>query len=452
MKRDSDIHVTNDSSKSDSDSEIEEDPHSSVWKDALYLRVDPNEEKFKQDVSTALSLSEHSIAELRLFISLWIRDETDLCAESTMTTSFESILSKFPTISRLFIHAGFYYGNGLTGFKQASAETLFARGRLTTISSNILPLFAKHKIPLKTLCIGGYKSLDGDWGTYQGSEVTPSEVFDPELPSHAFEQLESFDIGISVPISQTNSSEEQDAEMTTQAHAIARFVGRLPALKDLSLRWDQPYHEHEQTPPLVQKEFPSRVLASLGRKCKLQRLRLRGFTAVTRAPMRSFLCQNAELEHIEIGSWSMVSGAWLSHLHYIKYSLATSKYATGAVKHSGDRPNPHYEITKWTPTGCVTVLSVGTNVADAEMERNEAIAPPTERCEGVDRVLNLLTTRRLVMFVDVAGDANGVPVSDAEAEADASAKKMRLNRLSTRRKKKKSGAQRKAASLKRKVG
>jgi hypothetical protein len=268
MKRDSYMHVT------DSDSETEEDhpkdPHSPVWKDALYLRIDPSEEEFRQDVSTAVTLSEHSVEELRLFIDPWIYAETDLCMESTMTAGFDSILSKCPTISRLFIHAGFYHGNGLDGFQQASAKTSFGKGRLTTISSNILPLFAKHKISLKTLCIGGYKCLDGGWGTYQGSEVIPSEVFDPKLPGHAFEELKSFDIGISLLISQTNSSEEQHAEMTTQAHALAQFIEKLPALRDLSIRWDQPYHEcKEQTPLLVRKEFPSRVLASLGRKCEL---------------------------------------------------------------------------------------------------------------------------------------------------------------------------------------
>jgi hypothetical protein len=201
MKRDSDIRVTDDCPESDGDSETEEgpdihprDPHSPVWEEALYLRIDLREEEFKQDVSTALSLSEQSIKELRLFIDVWIGAETDLCVESTMTTSLESILSKFPTISRLFIHTGFYYGNGLDGFHQASAPTPLGKGRLTTISSTILPLFAKHKISLKTLCIGGYKSLDGDWSTHQGSEVIPSKVFDPELPRHAFEQLESFEI------------------------------------------------------------------------------------------------------------------------------------------------------------------------------------------------------------------------------------------------------------------
>jgi hypothetical protein len=406
MKRNSDMYTTNDSLVSKSDSETEEDPdlpHNPVWKDALYLRIDPSEEEFTQDVNTAVSLSEHNVEELRLFINPWISVEKDLCMKSTIITSFESILSNFPTISRLFIHVGFYHGNGLIGFQQASAETSLGRGRLTAISSNILPLLAKHKISLKTLCIGGYECLDGGWGTYQGSEVIPSEVFNPEFPAHAFKQLESLDIGISLPISQRSSSEELHAKITTQAHALARFIEQLPALRDLSIRWDQPYHQCiEKTPLLIQRVFPSRFLASLGQKCELQRLRLRGFMAVSRALIHSFLCKNVELEHIEIGRWTVVSGTWRSRLHHIRYSPATSKSATGGVTYLRDRSDPHYEVTKWKPTGCVTTLKVGTDLADAEMELNEDIAPPTERSEGIDRVLSLLTDRNLVMFVDVA--------------------------------------------------
>ncbi|KAF2435316.1 hypothetical protein EJ08DRAFT_692581 [Tothia fuscella] len=387
MKRDSDIRVVDAYPDSDGDYKTEEDPD-----------IHPREE-FKKDISTALSLSEQSIKELRLFVDPWINAGTDLCVKSTITTSFESILSKFPTISRLFIHTGFYHGNGLDGFQQESAITQLGKGQLTTISSTILPLFAKHKISLRTLSFGRYYSLDRDWGTYKGSEVTPSSVFNPELPSHAFEQLESFDMGINLPIVQTNSSKEQCAEMTTQAHAIARFVGRLPALTELSLRWDLPYHK-EKIPPLVHEEFPSRVLASLGGICKLWRLRLRGFMAVTRASIHSFLLQNVELEHIEIGSWVQDSGALRSCLHYIRYSRATCKFAIGFTYYD-DRSDPLYEVTKWKPTGCVTVRTEGTDIIEAEMERSGNIDPPAERSEGVHRILSLLIDRRLIVFMDL---------------------------------------------------
>jgi hypothetical protein len=48
---------------------------------------------------------------------------------------------------------------------------------------------------------------------------------------------------------------------------------------------------------------------------------------------------------------------------------------------------------------------MGTDIAEAEMERNESIAPPIERSEGIDHALSLLT--KLVMFVDVTGDTAG---------------------------------------------
>jgi hypothetical protein len=98
----------------------------------------------------------------------------------------------------------------------------------------------------------------------------------------------------------------------------------------------------------------------------------------------------------------MVSGTWRSRLHHIRYSLATSKSAIGGVTYLRDRSDLYYKVTKWKPTRCVIVLKVGTDLADAEMELNKDIAPPTKRSKGIDRVLSLLTDRNLVIFVDVA--------------------------------------------------
>lgn len=412
-----------------------EPPHEPVRQDSLFLNLDAGE-GFELDVNTVLTSSpSQNIEELRLFLSPHLDwSNMDLYHyDSIVKSKVESILNKFPTISRLYIHVGVDRGDG---FEQGAMYCTFDKGRLTTITSLLLPLFQKQ--PLSTLSVGGYQVRDGTMGTYPGSEVVPAGFANIAEFGNALAHLETLDMGIG--FSTSGSATTQRNEAVTNADIFGDFMEKIPTLKDLSIRWDCPYGRDEvrsgrrvQIPVDLQLEFCSRLVQNLKTTRSLQRLFLRGFDHIYRDVMHSFLSQNEQLEKIEIGIWSCCYSYWniYAEVHHINYVSAVRKVDhTPYTDSVWGRKSGQYEVTRWKEGGFLTSYEMCSDDAEDTAALDGELTLPATSNGRAERVLDLLTDCKLVWLHDSgdlskrrvmnSGHIGNVALTDVDAKVSAS--------------------------------
>jgi hypothetical protein len=381
-------------------------PHEPIWQDAIFLNYDASA-AFELDVSTVL-MSEPSphIEELRLFIHPETSSNTNIHYDNNLKTSIKSILTKYSAISRLYIHIGYHRGEGVLGFEQDTISPAFETGGLVKVASLVVPLFKKHQTPLRRLSLGGHQLLDGGSPTHPGSDLALSEVINVAGLQDALAQVETLDLGISLPMS--DSATDQERQVLSQANSFGLLMAKLGNLRDLSIRWDQPYHRvwtHDRSYPRIpvdlQLQFCSLILQSLKFTKILHRLFLRGFSRVSRGVMHSILCQNDQLERLEIAIWRYDYEGFYSEVNHITYSSATNKVdKTSFIDKWHGKKGKENTVTMWQPDGCVTESRLSPETAKTRATHGASITQPASRSEGVRRVLDLLDSCKLVHLRD----------------------------------------------------